>query len=198
MRRSTSRRGSERGATLVEAALVTPLLFMLVFGVIEFGTAWFHRSAVEDMSAVGARAGSVAGNDAVADFSILQAVRRATADTGAVTVVVVYRASAPGDPLPDACRTASVVNTTTVRGCNRYVAADLALGADRFGCTGGAARDTAWCPATRRTALQGTKGPPDYVGVYVETHHQSATGLLGRLWDFRSATVLPIEPRTYS
>lgn len=197
MQRSTSRRERERGATLVEAALVTPLLFMLVFGVIEFGTAWFHRSAVEDMSAVGARAASVSGSDAVADYQILQAVRRATADTGAVTAVVVYRATAPGDPLPDACRTASVVNTATVRGCNRYGAADLSLAADRFGCTG-TARDATWCPSTRRTALQGAKGPPDYVGVYVETHHQSATGLLGRLWDFRSVTVLPIEPRTYS
>lgn len=198
MQVSIKRRERERGATLVEAALVTPLLFMLVFGIIEFGTAWFHRSAVEDMSVVGARTGSVAGNDAVADYQILQAVRHATANSDSVAAVVVYRASAPGDPLPDACRTASVVNTATVRGCNRYVAADLTLGADRFGCTGTAPRDAAWCPSTRRTALQGSNGPPDYLGVYVEARHQSATGLLGKLWDFTSTTVLPIEPRTYS
>ncbi|MGF1596914.1 MAG: TadE/TadG family type IV pilus assembly protein [Acidimicrobiales bacterium] len=43
-------RRSERGAALVEFALVAPLLLILVFGIIEFGVA-FHRSQAVAASA---------------------------------------------------------------------------------------------------------------------------------------------------
>ncbi|HEX2737764.1 MAG TPA: TadE family protein, partial [Acidimicrobiia bacterium] len=60
---SDTRAGHERGAVLVEAALVTPLVFLLLFGVIEFGYAFYGKLTVNNMSVVGARAASGSAND---------------------------------------------------------------------------------------------------------------------------------------
>jgi Flp pilus assembly protein TadG len=54
------RRRSERGAALVEFALVVPLVLLLLFGVIEFGVVWSNQIAVRQGVREGARAGVVA------------------------------------------------------------------------------------------------------------------------------------------
>lgn len=193
---------SERGAALVEGAILLPLLFTLVFGVMEAGYAWFGRSTVNNMSVVGARSGSGEANEVLADYAILSAIEDGAAGigTGNLTMIVVYRATGPGDRVPSACRTASVTNSAEVRGCNRYTAADLAKGPDDFGCVGppGPATkiDSHWCPTTRKTALQGAAGPPDYIGVYVEVVHHNLTGLDWPSFTFAQDTVMRIEPRT--
>ena len=46
--RRTQRRQRERGAALVEMALVLPLLMMVVFGVIEFGTTYNNYISLRD------------------------------------------------------------------------------------------------------------------------------------------------------
>ena len=42
------RQDNERGAALVEMALVTPLLVLLVFGILEFGLAFRDRLTVSN------------------------------------------------------------------------------------------------------------------------------------------------------
>lgn len=192
----------ERGASLVEAAIVAPLFFVLLFGVIEISYAWFGRGTVNNMSVVGARSGSGEANEVLADYAILQAVKQGATGLGVsqVNMVVIYRATGPGDRVPEACKSASVENSATTRGCNRYTASDFALDSDQFGCVGppgpSQKKDRFWCPTTRKTALQGSKGPPDYLGVYVEAEHQNLIGLLGDGFTFRKDTVIRIEPRT--
>jgi hypothetical protein len=197
------RRGrGERGATLVEAVLVLPLFFTLVFGVMEAGYAWFGRSTVNNMSVVGARSGSGEANEVLADYAILQSVRDGAAGIGTARIqfVVVYRAVGPSDRVPEACKTASVTNAADVRGCNRYVPADLARPSTDFGCVGppGPTQkiDRFWCPTTRKTALTGANGPPDYIGIYVQATHQNLTGLDWPSFTFSQDTVMRIEPRT--
>jgi len=56
--RRRSRRGEDRGAVAVEAALITPLLLLLVFGIIEFSFAFKDDLAVSAAVRAGARAGS--------------------------------------------------------------------------------------------------------------------------------------------
>lgn len=192
----------ERGASLVEATIVVPLFFLLVFGVMEAGYAWFGRSTVNNMAVVGARSGSGEANEVLADYAILQAVKNGAAGigTGRITMIVVYRATGPGDHVPSACLTASVSNTSVVRGCNRYVPADLDRPSTDFGCVGPPGPtvkiDSYWCPTARKTALQGSNGPPDYIGVYVETVHENLTGLDWPSFTFTQETVMRIEPRT--
>ncbi len=196
------RRDRERGSSLVEAAIVAPLVFLLIYGVMETGYAFFGRETVNNMSVVGARSGSGEANDVLADYAILQSVKSGATGIGTnrITMVVVYRATSPDERVPTACKTGSVTNTASIRGCNRYLSGDLALAADQFGCVGPPGpttkKDNYWCPTTRKTALQGSNGPPDYIGVYVEAEHQNLTGLLGDSFTFTTDTVIRIEPRT--
>jgi TadE-like protein len=201
MRLSGTRAGDERGAVLVEAALVTPLLFLLLFGVIEFGYAFYGKLTVNNMSVVGARAASGSANDVLADDQVLVSVAGANTgiSTSDIQLVVVYRATGPSDRVPTGCLTASVTNTSSVRGCNRYVSSDLARPSTDFGCVGppGPALkvDRFWCPTDRKYALLGAPGPPDYIGVYVKANHRNLTGVLGGSVTFTTDTVMRIEPR---
>lgn len=52
-------RGREGGASVVEFALVVPLLLMLVFGIIEFGIVMAQKATVASAAREGARFGSV-------------------------------------------------------------------------------------------------------------------------------------------
>lgn len=74
--------GRERGATLVEAALVYPLLFLLMFGVVEFGLAFKDYLTVSHAARDGARAGATYGNNPAADILILEEVHRALSTVG--------------------------------------------------------------------------------------------------------------------
>jgi Flp pilus assembly protein TadG len=52
----------ERGAAAVEFAIVAPLLFMLVFGIIDFGFSFHSWNATENAAREGARVGAVDSN----------------------------------------------------------------------------------------------------------------------------------------
>jgi hypothetical protein len=189
--------GRERGTALVEAAIVTPLFFALLFAVIEGGMAFYERLSVANMALAGARTASSQGNEALADYYVLQSVgaHGGGVSAGRINSIVVYRATAPGAEVPSACKLASVVDT-----CNHYVGTDLAKDATQFGCLGPPGPTTKidryWCPTTRRTALGGPNGPPDFIGVYVEALHDDLTGIFGRSLVLRSDRIIRTEPRT--
>jgi Flp pilus assembly protein TadG len=195
--RSRRRGRGERGASLVEAAIVTPLVFLLVFGVLEAGYAFFGKLTVDNMSVVGTRAASGQANEVLSDYKVLRAVEHgsSTMSPSTINLIVVYKATGPGGSVPASCKTASVTGL-----CNRYTGADLALAEDQFGCVGPpgptSKKDAFWCPTTRKTALQGTGGPPDYVGVYVEGVHDNLIGFFGASFTFTAENVIRIEPRS--
>jgi Flp pilus assembly protein TadG len=170
----------ERGAISVEAAFVLPVLFFLLFAVLDWGFTFHDRLAVSNMSQSGARTGSSQSDDPLADYSIVQAVRTNSGGQSAreVTAIVIFKATGT---------------------CNRYTGADMARASTDFGCVGAGSTvkiDNSWCPTTRKTALSGTAGPPDYVGVYVSVLHPSLTGVLGAPKKLSTSTIIRIEPRT--
>jgi Flp pilus assembly protein TadG len=63
MRRMTTRRrpgpGDERGAAAVEFAIVAALLFMLIFGIINFGLLWSQKNVYVGAAREGARFAAV-------------------------------------------------------------------------------------------------------------------------------------------
>jgi Flp pilus assembly protein TadG len=68
-RRSSDDRGllgalwrSERGTALVEFALITPILFLLVFGIVEFGRVLNAYNDLTQLAGQGARAAAVSHN----------------------------------------------------------------------------------------------------------------------------------------
>lgn len=185
----------------METAIVAPLFFFMIFGVMDASWAFFNRETVDNMSVVAARAGSAQANDPLTDFRILQAVDNGWSGARSdVELIIVYRATGPDDRVPETCLTASVIDSADTRGCNRYTGADLTLPSDDFGCVGPPGptvkNDRYWCPTSRKTAVQGPNGPPDYVGVYVQISAQSLIGLLDDVFALESETVIRVEPRT--
>lgn len=62
--RQITRNGNRRGATLVEAAIVTPLLLMLILGTLDFSVAVLRYNAISEAARMGAREVIVHGIDA--------------------------------------------------------------------------------------------------------------------------------------
>ena len=57
---SEAKRGmrAERGAVAVEFAIVVPIFLLLVFGIVDFGHAWYMKQIVSNASREGARYGT--------------------------------------------------------------------------------------------------------------------------------------------
>jgi Flp pilus assembly protein TadG len=59
LRRLISRvRGQEHGSIAVEAAIIFPVFLILVFGIIDFGHAWYMKQTITNASREGARYGT--------------------------------------------------------------------------------------------------------------------------------------------
>ena len=192
-RRARSRRG-ERGSAIIEAALATPVFFLMLFGVMEIGLLLRTDLTTTHASRDGARAASVFGREAETDFLVLQTIRHGIDAIGVddIEYVVIYRLASPTDVMDPACRTTSQVGI-----CNRYVRADFDLALDytngnptpNFRC-GPAAVDRFWCPGDRDSSIE----TADYVGVFIETEHQYITGFFGENQRLSETTVIRIEP----
>jgi hypothetical protein len=75
-------RRTDRGATLVEAAIAYSLLFLTLFGVVEFGMAFKDFLSVGHASRQGARAGATFGTAPETDILVLREVQGVLATTG--------------------------------------------------------------------------------------------------------------------
>jgi len=64
----------ETGATLVEAAIILPVLILLVVTIMELGLAFKDFLTTDFAAKEGARVGALAGNDIMADCDIIQSV----------------------------------------------------------------------------------------------------------------------------
>ena len=73
-------RRSARGTTMLEAALITPLLLMLTFGIVEFSSLFYVYLALENGVSQAARYGITGGTSGALtrDQSIMQAMRDST------------------------------------------------------------------------------------------------------------------------
>lgn len=80
------RRRSDHGAAAVEFALITPLLILLVFGIISYGYMLSFRQAISQAAAEGARAAAVAPSSFTStqkQTAALNAVKQALDSYGA-------------------------------------------------------------------------------------------------------------------
>lgn len=95
----------DRGATMVEAALVLPILIFLLLAIIEVGGTLKSYSGAASSVRSGSRAASVAGADRMADRQILEqmASLAGSLDAGEIELVVIWHAEGPGDPVPPDC-----------------------------------------------------------------------------------------------
>jgi hypothetical protein len=189
----------ERGATLIEAAIMLPLFFFLVFGILEFGFAFRNYLTVANGTREGARMATIVGNQADADFRILEGIESAMSamNEDDIIRIVVWHASSSDDTVSSGCLD-GVASNDLGEECNVYTPASFAVALDQFDCGGpGTAPDDSWCPANRKTATTGTFGPPDYVGITIQVEYDYITGLFpGDGMVFTDTTIMRIEPRS--
>jgi hypothetical protein len=88
-------RWRERGAALIEFALVMPILFLLVFGIIEFGRGYHTKSSLAHAAREAVRIAALDSGDPV------QTARDAAPnlDPGSISVAVDPDPCVPGDPV---------------------------------------------------------------------------------------------------
>lgn len=80
---------SERGAELIEMALVTPVLLLLVMGIVDFGFLFQRWVVLTNAAAEGARVATLPGYTAVDAQNRVQAYATNGGVTGVVTAVAV-------------------------------------------------------------------------------------------------------------
>lgn len=179
-----ARLGTERGAAIVEFAVISIILVILIFGVVEGGLAFRAKLSVSNSADEGARRGSVAAKDPFADYEVLQQIKAHSISPETITTIVIYKADDSTSPPPDACKVAS---SSTLE-CNRYVTTDLLRPRGDFGSCG--ALDGSWCPSDRSSDLRSG----DLLGVWIDAEFDSPSGALGSI-DFEEISILPIESK---
>lgn len=200
MRFTRLRRG-ERGATLVEMAFVLPIFLVLIFGIIELGTAFRERLIVDDAVQTAGRIGTAVGNDVDSDIVMLDTIRdevvaMANQGIGTVKYVDIYRVGANGLPTADLNRYAYTytVDPTT---CDWTPCPQGSAPVNYSGWT--------WSPSARHVE----SGNLDTIGIKVYFSHYWITGLLpfsdkvcsnadlaGTCWV--EETILRLEPLKFS
>jgi hypothetical protein len=176
MRRSRDAGRRERGATLLEFALVVPLLLLLAFGTAEMGLAWTAHNRVEGAASTAARVASSAGADPNADVSILVALRASLPAESLTNLerVIIFKPTNADGGVPSGCLHLSSPSSQVgvSNSCNTYTGATVRSVTTTTNL-GGAAN---FWPSTSRKDGLADSGGPDYIGVYVRTSHDSKTG----------------------
>ena len=90
---------------MVESAIVTPLVLLLLFGMIEVGSLLKSYSSAANAVRSAGRVASVAGADPMTDQRVLARMAQEIVGIGGqdVDFVVIWHAAGPGDDVPPAC-----------------------------------------------------------------------------------------------
>jgi hypothetical protein len=170
----------ERGATLVEAAVVFPFLFLLLFGLVEFGWAFKDSLSVGHGAREAARAGATFGNDPHANFLVLSEVSEVLDPVG----------------IADGLRV-RIYNPVTGAGDIYTFQDGYALGCDWNPCpdpdAGSFYEIPDWDPADRDVSAPFT----DRIGVRVVYAHKWITRLFATTSDFTKDVDFQIEPQVF-
>jgi Flp pilus assembly protein TadG len=193
MLRSRLRRTrSERGAALLEFAIVTPLLVLLAFATAETGLAWVSNNKVEGAASQAARVAASSGNRPEADVSTLLAIKAALpADELAnLKRVVIYKSTTANGVVPSGCvpslEDGSDFGVNNV--CNSYSGALVRSVTTTTTLSSSVEK---WLPSVRKDTLG---GPPDYVGIWIQTVHTNLTKTFFGDFTITKSSVYRIQP----
>lgn len=188
----------ERGAIMVEAVMVFPILIVMMMGSLEFGMAWRDSTTVATALRASARTAATQGNDGAADYYSLQALKAGLSGipTAAIGRIVVYNATTNSAPDPVCLSMTAPGGQTGTRACNVYTGASLSLASTSFSSTAtgscpASAVDRYFCPLTRNV-VQATG--TDYIGVYIQVRHDFVSRLFGANLTIKDKLIVRLEP----
>jgi Flp pilus assembly protein TadG len=192
---------------VLEAAIVSPVMFLILFGIFEFSLAFRAYLTIDNVVVNGGRGVTIASTNPLADFRALQSIPRsgAAVDLRAIQRVIVYHAAGPTSTITDSALAGCRTGTSTAgsgtpdydNACNVYAYADIADNdPNTFDCTAGAPHagtspSRYWCPTVRDATSAGA----DYVGFYVEYRYRFVTGMFGSTRTMTAEVVNRIEPQ---
>jgi Flp pilus assembly pilin Flp len=208
--RSLRRRSvrNERGAAVVEAALIAPLFLLLIFGIIEVGAFLFTASSVRTAARDAARDVSASASLPNAD---LAGILKARPDLTAVQVkyIIVYKADTIDSPVPTECiQEAEIGGSGKKDKCNVYDALKIkSADITNFGANtptnckvphnppkpACSFWDNNW-PSTSRRDSVSENDLPDLVGVYVSVRYNGLTGIVPTQ-SLSGQSIFQIEPQ---
>jgi len=188
-------RGRERGAAIVEFALVAPFLALIELGFMEYGTIYKADDQAQQALMSAGRVAGQGSNGPLADFQALRALDSSLSGLKRATIkkVIIYKAPSDGKP-PANCL--AETPTGTAAGvpsvCNVYSPSQVAsTDFGKFSYTGSTcnslAWDSNWCPFQRNPQSE-------QVGVYVELTYQPFTGVVPKIFTISRYTVYDVEP----
>jgi Flp pilus assembly pilin Flp len=180
---------NERGATIVEAAIVYGLLFLALFAVIEFGLGFKNWLSVSHAAREGARAGATYGSNPRADIQILNDVA-GTLAAASIADGLVVRIFEPGGQ--------STTYTYSPPGdCSDNSPGNILVGCCEWTPCPEPFRDSYtvpnWNPANRDDSAPFT----DRIAVEVQFTHVWVTGFFSPDADFTTVTDFAIEPQVF-
>jgi Flp pilus assembly protein TadG len=199
----TARAEGSRGAVIVEFVLIAPVFALLMAGVLELGLAFRDTMTVSNALRAGARVGSNAGRDRLADYTILKSIEAAMAEipTARIQRIIVYKATTSNSKPSSDCLALTPPTSTSPVGitnsCNVYSSSSLALADTAFTSSGGTCASTApdakWCPISRQSSQ--ALGA-DYLGIYMEVRYTYITKVFpGTGITIRDRAIMRLEPR---
>jgi len=199
-------RRRERGAGLVELALVGLFLTFLVAATFDYGFAWRAGLAVNESARAGARVGSGQSLSAGADYYALNSLRASLTASGTldqVEKVVIFKATTTDGKVPASCLKASPTGTCNVltgaqlkalstASYDVVISSNPAVAPTGTGClkTSAALRN-AWCP-NARSNVQASGA--DYYGVYVQLAYPRKFSAFGPSITVTRTAVMRLEP----
>ncbi len=181
----------ERGAIIIEMAIVATLLITLIAGTFDYGQAWRAALAANEGVRGGARVASGVGKATSADVSIITSLQSTMASNGQfyrVDRVVIFKANDTGGRPSNECINGSggLCNTFTGEQFRNVTSGSTINGS---GCITAATR-LGWCPTARDDVQQ----TADYVGVWVRTSYKFMFPFFGNTQTIERSAVMRIEP----
>ncbi len=167
----------DRGATLVEAAIVLPIFFLLVFGLLEFGFGFKDWLSINHAAREGARVAVAAANDVRADQLALEAVEEGLVGDMIDAVGFVTIGNADGS-------VANIYTPLPADPCGWTPCPNIDLNSSFE-------TDVPWPPSARDVTLPDV----DRVEVTVQFKHDYLTGFIGNSVTWTASKVMRIEPQ---
>ncbi len=167
----------ERGAALVEFAMLTPLFLLLLFGIIEFGLAFRTQLTVSNAVQQAGRVAATLGNDLDMDYETLASMQQGLNNLpgGTIKWVHIYNADTSGNPM-SACSPGGTSNCNVYQYQKDYITSPQCdwnpcpAEANSYDYGGG------WLPGDRNVALDPNPPGLDDVGVRIYYAHNWLTG----------------------
>lgn len=182
-RARTPRRQDDRGAVLVESALVFPVILLIVFGILEFGLLFRANLTLSESTRAGARVAAaqprLPSQHESAAAAVSGSLASASIPGGSIEELIVYRAN----PVTGRTHNGQDPENCTAE-CIRYT---WNITTSEFDAPTGT-----WPPLSQ-SACGGT-GDTDFYGVYVRARYDFVTGFFGESITLSERSVMRLEP----